>query len=50
MKKNRKEKLRDKMYISEFFIGIGITLIAELIGLIVYGIYLDKRGRENGKK
>lgn len=38
------------MYIPEFFLGIGITLISELIGLIAYGIYLDKRGRGNGNK
>lgn len=38
------------MYISEFFLGIGITLITEFIGLIAYGIYLDKRGKGNGNK
>lgn len=31
------------MYISEFFCGVGATLLAELVLLIIYAIYSKKR-------
>lgn len=31
------------MYIPEFWCGVGATIVAEVIALVIYGIYVNAR-------
>lgn len=33
------------MYINPFVCGVASTLLIELVALVVYGIYLNKKGK-----
>lgn len=37
--KANKREGQDKMYISEFVCGIGITIIAEIIAIVLWAVY-----------
>lgn len=35
------------MYISEFWCGVGATVLVELVSLIGYGIYINREDKNN---
>lgn len=35
------------MYIPQFWCGVAITIIIEIVILIIYAIYINKRGGNN---